>query len=1059
MRRRPNLSRESPAARSRRFWRYSLIIAFGLSALGAPFSPSGGNAAKGETPTSVAREISFADDVRPIFQDHCVNCHGPEKSKSNYRLDSRSSALEGGEIGGSIVPGDSAASPLVQYVSGQTPELLMPAEGPPLSPEEVGVLRAWIDQGANWPDEFAEPTPRGMDHWAFRALSSPAVPEFSSSERGANAWVRTPIDAFIWLELARRGMTPNPEADRTTLIRRLSFDLLGLPPTPEEVREFLADDSDQAYERLVDRLLASPRHGERWARHWMDVVHFAETHGNDQDRPRPNAWPYRDYLVRTFNEDRSYSRFVQEQIAGDVLFPDEPQAIVATGFLAAGPWDESSQQSIQDDTIDKKIARNLDRDDVVTTTMSTFTSLSVHCARCHEHKFDPISQSEYYALQAVFSGIDKANRAYDVDPQVAGKRRELVARLAEFTASAGDPPAWLADDSARQIAQEWEAAQGKADDSWTVVSPTNVAVASGAKTETRPDGAILVTGDRADKDTYTIAVDTDLSGITGVRLEALADESLPMRGPGRQENGNFHLTEFQVMAAPRAPLANAAGSISAAVSPADANPSALDSAPRPIKLIQAQADFDQEGWTVAMAIDGNPATAWGIHPKVGQTHVAMFRFESPVGFEGGTTLTFRLEQDHGRGHLIGMPRLSITRAKDPIAPRVLPPEDVLAVLAVPAADRTPAQQATLTKFAVTLKLKDELAALPPRQMVYAGTTEFEKEGSFAPARGPRPVFLLRRGDVGSPLEPVSPRGLALMTGLSPALDLPRPDDEGARRAALANWLTDRANALVWRSIVNRVWHYHFGRGIVETPNDFGRQGGTPTHPELLDWLARWFEREGGSWKRLHRMIVTSSAYRQSSAHRDDYEALDAGASRLWRMNRVRLDAESIRDAILQVTGKLDLAMEGPSVKQFIETPGIHVTPDVDYANFDVDSPASYRRGVYRFLFRTLPDPFMDSMDCADASRLTPTRNVSVTALQALAMSNNHFVTRQAEHFASRLEGLAPELPARVSLAFEWALSRQPTPEESELLVGYAEKHGLANACRLILNSNEFLFVQ
>ncbi len=642
------------------------------------------------------------------------------------------------------------------------------------------------------------------DWWSLKSIRKPTPPPVHPTQDAS--WVRTPIDRFILAKLSEKGLRPSPPADRRTLLRRVTFDLIGLPPTLDEMNAFLADPAADAYEKVVDRLLASPRYGERWARHWMDVVHYAETHGHDQDRPRPHAWPYRDYLIRAFNEDRSYARFVQEQIAGDVLFPDDPQGIVATGLLATGPWDESSLQSIMDDTMDKRIAQYLDRDDMLSTVLSTFVSTTVHCARCHDHKFDPITQKDYYALQAVFAGVDKADRPFDSDVRVARRRREL-------------------------------------------------------------------------------------------------------------------LTEKALLQA----LPNMAG--------------------------------------------------------------------LPLG-------RYMLEQ----------------------------------------------------------QVAKQLAALPPPSLVYAAANDFKPDGNFRPAKTPRPIHVLYRGDISKPRQEAAPGALACMPELEHHFRRIEPKSEGSRRAALARWISDPKNVLTWRSIVNRIWHYHFGRGIVATPNDLGRMGALPTHPELLDWLAADFQESGGSLKRLHRLIVTSAVYRQASRHQSNYAAIDGDNHYLWRMNRMRLDAESVRDAVLRVTGKLDLKMGGPSVKQFIQTPGIHVTPNVDYLNFDVDRPENYRRSVYRFVFRTLPDPFMDTLDCPDASQLTPARNTSVSPLQALAMLNNRFMVRQSEHLAKRAAQAGKDLPTQIRSVYLLALGREPTTKESQALTEYAGKHGLANACRIVLNSNEFMFV-
>jgi mono/diheme cytochrome c family protein len=757
-----------------------VLLAAGLVVIGA----------EPRLPPAAGRRIDFARDVRPIFAASCYSCHGAKKQKGDLRLDRKASALRSE----TILPGKSANSPLIQRVAGLDPNEKMPPKGPGLTAEQIGILRAWIDQGAAWPDDAASES----RHWAYQPLKNPPPPAVDRRD-----WVRTPIDAFVLAKLEAKGMTPSQPADRRTLLRRVSFDLIGLPPTPAEIDAFLADTSPDAYEKAVDRLLASPHYGERWARHWMDVIHFAETHGHDQDVPREHAWPYRDYLIRSFNDDKPYARFVEEQIAGDVLYSDDPQSIVATGFIAAGPWDESSLRDIREDSIDRKVGQYLDRDDMVTTTLSTFASATVHCARCHDHKFDPIPQKDYYALQAVFAGVDRAERPYDPDPQVARRRKELLQREAEL-------------------------------------------------------------------------------------------QPLILAGP------------------------------------------------------------------MGLAIRG----------------------------------------------VIGA----------------------------------------------------QLKTLPPRQLVYAGTSDFKPDGSFKPAKGCRPVYVLRCGDIKNRGERAVPGALSCLPGLEARFKLARPDDEGARRVALAKWLRDPNNVLTWRSIVNRVWHYHFGRGLVATPNDFGRMGAAPTHPELLDWLAVHFRDGGGSLKKLHRLIVTSAVYMQSSRHRPDCARVDADNQFLWRMNRTRLDAESVRDAVLRVTGKLDPKMGGPSIKQFLQSPGIHRTPKVDYQAFDVDSPGNYRRSVYRFLFRTLPDPFMDTLDCPDASQFTPVRSSSVTALQALAMLNDRFMVRQSEHFAARLAQLGPDLGKQIEAAYLLALGRPPGAEETSRLAAYAKKHGMANVCRVIFNSNEFMFV-
>jgi hypothetical protein len=717
--------------------------------------------------------IDFVRDVEPIFANKCYRCHGPARQRSDFRLDVRQVAMTQGSLyAPNIIPGNSDLSPLIQFV-GNDGDLKMPPEGPGLTDQEIATLRKWVDQGAIWPDAAAGVVADKSDWWAWRAIQKTAVPAVEPhpvAPRLAN-----PIDNFIVAKLQTLGLSQAPPANQRTLIRRLYFDLIGLPPSPEEVDKFVHQAEPSAYEELVNRLLASPRYGERWARHWMDTVHFAETHGHDQDRIREHAWPYRDYLIASFNSDKPYSRFIQEQVAGDALFSDDAQATIALGFLAAGPWDESSLRDIQEDTVDRQIGRYLDRDDMLSTVMNNVVGLTVQCARCHDHKFDAIPQREYYALQAVFAGVERANRS-----------------------------------------------------------------------------------------------------------------------------------------------------------------------------VKASA-----------------------------------------------------------------------------------------------ANGLPAQE----------------------MLVYAAASQFEPDGGLKPPPGPRPIHLLHRGDISQPRELIAPGALSCIAELSAVFEVPAGSDEAVRRARLAHWLTDARNPLTWRSIVNRVWHHHFGAGIVTTLNDFGHMGSMPSHPELLDWLAAEFRDGRHSLKELHRLIVTSETYRQSSRLAEMDPQVVAGAAEvdadnrlLWRMNRTRLDSECIHDAILSASGRLDLRMGGPSDRQFSLSPGIHVTPNVNYREFDVDSDAGRRRSIYRFLFRTLPDPLYEALDCPSGDQMTPVRTNSVTIQQALALWNNAFVLRQAEHLAARIESQTTTVDQQLDLAFQLVLNRSSTEIERRKFGAYVSQHGLANACRLLFNSNEFVFV-
>lgn len=840
-------------------------------------------------PPPLTRPVDFAAEVRPIFESTCFGCHGPEKQKSDFRLDSKASALRGGQTGLAILPGNSAGSPLIHYVAGLVEDMQMPPRSgtnQPLTAAQVALLRGWIDQGADWPESQDKlPEKSKSEWWSFQPVIRPCVPQVSPGD-----WVRNEVDHFILETLQREGLTPSAAADRRTLIRRVTYDLIGLPPTPEETAAFLGDDSAGAYERLVDRLLASPRYGERWARHWLDTVHFGETHGYDKDKTRPNAWPYRDYVIRSFNQDKPYSRFVEEQIAGDILYPDDPDGVLALGFLAAGPWDFVGHVELPESKTDGLIARYNDRDDMIMTTMSTFQSLTVHCARCHDHKFDPIPQEEYYGLQAVFAGIDRADRWFDHDPVAFVKRKKLLAEKQEL--------------SARQETLQARVVQA---------SPALFQLIEARQVELNKQLGAL---------SKSSSQDSPGNG-----------ERLPSRDPAEEAR----------LAARRSAL---------------------------------QEELQQ------------------------------------LGAERQTLVDRLVDQTT---------RLELAEV-----------------------------ESRLTAVAAGL------AQLLAPGKVYAATPDFSPSGNFKPPGQPRPVHVLRRGEVKQPLHLARAGALSCVPGLEPVFVLKDPAAEGERRAALARWITASTNMLTRRSIVNRIWQYHFGRGIVETANDFGHMGARPTHPELLDWLAFWFVDEGESLKKLHRLLVTSATYRQGSTDRADGARVDADNRYLWRMNRSRLDAESLRDAMLFIAGRLDFTMGGPSVQQF-HFKDDH-SPVYDYSRFDVGSPAATRRSVYRFIVRSVPDPFMETMDCPDPSLLAPRRGTTVTALQALALLNDPWVLQQAEAWAGRLASSTSDLSAQVVAACELALNRPPQPREAVRLLAYAREHGTTNLCRVLLNTSEFIVV-
>jgi hypothetical protein len=960
--------------------------------------------------SNVVADEFFTTKIEPILKQRCFECHSHEtKMKGGLTLDSRSGWEQGGDLGPAVVPGKPDESLLIRMVRWTDEEHQMPPKEK-LPAAEIALLEEWVKRGAPDP-RVTEEQPSDLDWWSLKPLLLPTVPPIAGVEH--------PVDRFIQARLAERKLTPSPEADRRTLIRRLSFDLHGLPPTFAEVEAFVKDPDPKAYEKLVDRLLASPSHGERWARHWLDTIHFAETHGCGHDLPRDQAWRYRDYVITALNEDKPWPRFVREQLAADVLFPDEPQLILALGFLGAGVFDHSAYQTAPTNF------DYLDRDDLVTQTMGAFASTTANCARCHAHKFDPISQDDYYALQAVFAGLIEGDIPYDEDKTVGQVRKRWQTLLA--AAEMKDKTVLLAPENASLVAA-WEKTQG-APVTWTPLGYESFVSAEGSSLK-RDGETILSSGAKPDKDTYVVTGSVALTTITAVRLDVLADASLPMKGPGRQDNGNLTLSEIEAQV--------------------------FDSgAAQPVKLkfSRATADFDQQSWTSAMAIDGNAATGWGIHPAVGVSHHAVFELAEPVTVKTGEKLTLSLKQLSGKSHLIGLFKLSAT--DEPAARAAAMPIPAQEALGLLADQRSEAQRIALSAHALRFLATAELSNLPEPARVYAAAPKADVllavgKGTPTTVAKPKAVQVLKRGEFDKPMKEARSGALSAIHALPARFEKAHTSDEAARRAALADWLADERNPLTWRSIANRVWHYHFGRGICDTPNDFGRMGGTPSHPELLDWLACELRDHGGSLKHLHRLIVTSAAYRQSSAHRDDAARLDGDNRLLWRMNRLRLDADSYRDFVLAASDRLEPATGGPSVRQFVTGPPVQLTPTLNYEAYDWGSLPKHRRSIYRFVWRGVPDPFMETLDFPDLGMLAPTRGFSASALQSLALYNNRFML----HFSGELGGQI-QSPAE---AVRRIWLREPTAEETAGFTPFAQKNGLSALCRVLFNSNEFLFV-
>ncbi|MGZ0169004.1 MAG: DUF1553 domain-containing protein [Planctomycetales bacterium] len=983
----------------------------------------------------------FRDHVAPIFKQRCLGCHNDAEHKGDFSLQTSASAFQDGYV----EAGNGAASHLVELITPVDGKAKMPKNADPLSPAEIAAIRNWIDSGAKWPADLklAESSVADLNWWSLSPLKRPAVPDIWNArvERNVAApaqlqgqlRLRTEVDAFIQSTLTKKGLTASPEADRATLIRRLYFDLVGLPPTPEQIEAFVSDEQPEAYERLVDHLLASDGYGERWARHWLDVVHYADTHGYDKDKLRLNAWPYRDYVIRSLNEDKPYERFVREQIAGDELWPDTVDGITATGFSDAGPWDFIGHAEVPESKIDGKVARNLDRDDMVTSTMNTFCSVTVQCARCHNHKFDPITQEHYYSLQSVFAALDRADRMYDADPQTAARRRALMARQESLVMEKTRLDAVVAEKAGKKLApvdaklaelQKQKEAAGGAKPEFGYHSNTEknqdtikwVQVDLGQPT---PIASVLYVGCH---DSFN-GIGHGFGFPLRFRIEASNDESF--------KSGVTSLADHTKVDVP-----NPGTNPQSLAAPAELNArfvrmTATKLAPRQNDFIFALAEL-----SVLIPSGSNAAS----NKRV----TSLDSIQAPVRWQ--------------RKNLVDGYYFGVTAAPDiqiRVAKFMNERTEILASVLNDELKSKIAENEAAMKTTV-----GAIKTLPAQSKVYAGMVHHGK-GNFVGTGGnggkPRVINVLHRGNIQQPRDIVGPGTIPIIADADWKFQLGESHHEGNRRVALAEWIVSPNNPLTWRSIVNRVWQYHFGRGIVDSPNDLGRMGQLPSHPELLDWLAVEFRDGGQSLKKLHRLIVTSSVYRQASQHNDANSTIDGGNVNLWKMTRRRLTAEEVRDSVLAVSGKLDRKMYGPGFQLFVLEHPQH-SPHYEYHKHDPDDPASHRRSIYRFIGRSQPDPFMTTLDCADSSQSVPRRDETVTALQALSLLNNKFMLRMAEHFSTRAQSETKDRPQQITRAFQLSTGRRPSPDQLSALTQYEVEYGMENLCRLILNLNEFVFV-
>ena len=978
--------------------------------------------------SSLKSDFSYLQDVQPILATKCYACHGPDEAKreAGLRLDVREAFFETLESGKTAIAADRLSdSQLIKRITSEDPDFMMPPPDFPksLKPEEVAILQKWVETGLLW-----------ENHWSFEPIQREEPPKVRKK-----AWSQNPIDRFVYDSHRKQGLRPSPVADKRTLIRRLTYDLHGLPPSPEAVSAFLTDASPEAYEKLVDQLLASPRYGERWARHWLDVVHYGETHGYDKDKRRPNAWPYRDYVIDALNNDLPYNRFVEDQIAGDVLYPGEPQSVVALGFLAAGPWDLVGHVELREGTKDKRIVRNLDRDDMVTNVMASFTGLTVQCARCHDHKFDPIRQKDYYSLQAIFAGVDRAERIFDKDPSQHQKRLQLIGERKRLAENLDTLAQRMGPHERGQLNENLKlqtAAQRKIDQ---LKTPAGKSVGYHSIIEQQADVVKWVQVD--------LGEDYFLDQL--VLVPAYPREGLIMPGYG------FPLRfKIELSSTPDFIVADTL------VDYSQEDHHERTDQPYVVELTHKKGRYIR-------------LTASKLWKGRAQEHfLALAELQA---FSNGKNVARNkkvralddLSDKYWRSSFLtdGYDSRNLIRGEMlPKAAEQALYQAEIQLKSLQAREneirRSVLQEVEKEEIdrirAFLDSIEDSLNTLPVPSLVYAAATDFKGLYQFNPIDSIRPIHLLHRGDTEQPLAQVAPASVPCLDGLVSDFDLPIGHTEGERRAALAHWLTDKQNAFTWRSIVNRVWQYHFGLGLVATPNDFGKMGTPPTHPELLDYLAAEFLSHGQSLKWLHRLIVTSRTYRQQSLQNKRNQEIDSENLFLWRANRRQLEAEAVRDAVLAVSGKLDLSMGGPGFDAF-RYEDDH-SPRYLYKDYDPFDPASFRRAIYRFIVRSMPDPFMSTLDCADPSQSVPVRNETITALQALSTLNNPFMVRQAAFFAERLEAAASDLPSQLQHAFELALQRPPTSTELLELEAYAEQHGLAASCRLIFAMNEFLYI-
>ena len=938
-----------------------------------------------DLPPPADRDVDFKKDIQPLLKKHCYECHNADTQEAGLRLDNRDDALAGGDSGDVINPDDSSASILVNYIAGTDPNVVMPPEGDKLTDEQIGLFRKWIDDGAEWPKEEGDDQKKTVKLWSVQPVT-PATPPSLKSE-----WIRNDIDRFVLARLQKESLSPSPAAPREVLIRRLYLDLLGLLPEPSEVQEFVNDPSPDAYEQLVNRLLDSPHFGERWGRHWLDRARYADSDGYEKDRPRPNAWRWRDWVIRVINDDMPFDEFTIQQFAGDLIPNPTPETFLATAFHRQTLTNTEGGTDQEQFRIEAVFDR-------VETTGTVWLGLTVGCARCHSHKYDPITQREYYQLFAFLNNGDESNRKVPKSYEQWRTSSEALEahdeKIADLERKLGQARIRLTK-KIDTVVSEWRDRSFEGSE----FNLLNVSGPEGTTFSSLEDGSHLVEGKSPDKTNYSIDASVRTEYLRGLRLHVLPDDKLPSKGPGRASNGNFVLSEFRVSRS--------------------AEPDRADSW-NVVPISTATADFAQQKFPPQNALKKD--SGWAVSPRMGQAHQATFLFAQPLQFRNDERLRVELIQQYGGTHTIGRFRIEPLFGIDTKLKEALASEP---------SKRSKQQLQLLVDFAAqqdtaTRKIQVELSQLKQNRPVLEEMDVRVISQRSASSR--RKTHVLRRGDFLQPLTEVQPRTPEVLPNLQQRTSDAMPD-----RLRLARWLVSDTNPLTPRVVVNHYWSHLFGEGLVRTLNDFGTRGDAPTHPELLDWLASEF-RNDWSRKNIIRTIVNSATYRQSSEHRPELASIDATNLLLHRQNRFRVEAEIVRDIALQTSGLLSTRIGGPSVFPFMPSD----IAALSYANnFKWKTSAGedqYRRGMYTFFKRTSPHPNLVTFDCPDANTTCVDRKRSNTPLQALTILNNQIYIEAAQAFASRVNKLPGSDADKLRQAFEICVSRSPDQDEHSTLI-------------------------